>query len=295
MKLATIRTTTGSTTAVLVDEAAGTVTELAGVPDVGALLSDGGLATARRRATGARHALADVDLAPVVPHPGKIVCVGLNYRAHILEMKRDLPEAPTLFAKYDDCLVGAGDPIVVPPESDKVDWEGELAVVVGTSVRRARGAQAEAAIAGYSICNDISMRDWQFRTREWLQGKVWADSTPLGPVLATPDELPTEAHVTTLVDGVQVQRGDIHDLVFGPVELIEYVSTILPLHPGDVIITGTPGGVGNARDPQVFLRPGQTVTVRIDGIGQLTNTCVAEEVAQEPPVHEAVSAAGVPS
>jgi acylpyruvate hydrolase len=122
------------------------------------------------------------------------------------------------------------------------------------------------------------MRDWQFRTREWLQGKIWADSTPLGPVLATPDEIPAEAYITTTVDGVQKQHGDIHDLVFGPVELVEYVSTILPLNPGDVIISGTPGGVGNAREPQEFLQPGQTVTVSIDGIGTLSNTLAAETV-----------------
>lgn len=277
MKVATARLTS-TTVAVLVDEAAGTATELPGISDVGALLAGPGLAAAPALASGTRHRLADLDLAPVVPHPGKIVCVGLNYRAHILEMKRDLPDAPTLFAKFDDCLVGPTDDVVLPPESDSVDWEGELAVVIGTSVRRARGADARAAIAGYSLCNDISMRDWQFRTREWLQGKVWADSTPLGPYLATPDELPADAQVVTLVDGVEMQRGDVHDLVFGPVELVEYVSTILPLHPGDVIVTGTPGGVGNARTPQVFLHDGQTVTVRVDGLGELTNRVVAEHV-----------------
>ncbi len=278
MKLATIRTAGGGTAAVLVDEAAGTATELAGVTDVGELLAGPGLAAAAGLATGTVHALADADFAPVVPHPGKIVCVGLNYRSHILEMKRDLPQHPTLFAKFADCLLGAGEAIPLPPESDQVDWEGELAIVVGASVRRATPDEAQAAIAGYTIANDVSMRDWQFRTREWLQGKIWAAATPLGPVLATPDEVPAQAWITTTVDGVVKQRGDVHDLVHGPRFLVEYVSTMLPLHPGDVILTGTPGGVGNARTPQEFLRPGQTVTVAVDGIGELTNTTVAEQV-----------------
>ena len=214
----------------------------------------------------------------MVPHPGKIVCVGLNYRTHILEMKRELPEHPTLFAKFDECLVGAGDPVLLPPESDQIDWEGELVVVIGAPVRRADAAQARAAIAGYTISNDVSMRDWQFRSREWLQGKMWADSTPLGPVLATPEEIPADAQLVTLVDGVEKQRGDIHDLVHDPVTLVQYISTILPLAPGDVILSGTPGGVGHARTPQEYLQPGQTVTIRIDGIGELTNPVVAEDV-----------------
>ncbi|UQN28974.1 fumarylacetoacetate hydrolase family protein [Brachybacterium kimchii] len=291
MKLTTIRTagTASGTTAALVDGEE--VIELDRTEDVGALLRRGGVADAESLATGARHRLDEVELAPVVTRPGKIICVGLNYRAHILEMKRDLPEAPTLFAKYDECLLGARDDIVLPPESDRIDWEGELAVVIGSSVRRARGEEARAAIAGYSICNDVSMRDWQFRTREWLQGKIWADSTPLGPVLATPDEIPADARLVTLVDGEEMQRGDIHDLVFGPVDLVEYISTVIPLNPGDVIISGTPGGVGNARDPQVFLRPGQEVTVRIDGIGELRNRTVAEEVPEATASAEAPASA----
>ena len=272
MKLATVRRPDGSTVAVRVD--GDTATEL-GAADVGEVLRGGGIASATD-ASGAEHPIDSLDFAPLVTQPGKVICVGLNYRAHILEMGRDLPEYPVLFAKFADCLVGDGDDIVLPPESDQIDWEGELAVVIGARVRRATPEQAEAAIAGYSICNDVSMRDWQFRTREWLQGKIWADSTPLGPVLATPDEIPAEAHMVTTVDGIEKQRGDIHDLVFSPVQLVEYISTVLPLNPGDVIITGTPGGVGHARTPQEFLAPGQTVTVTIDGIGTLSNTTVAD-------------------
>ncbi|GAA4165299.1 fumarylacetoacetate hydrolase family protein [Gryllotalpicola daejeonensis] len=276
MKLATVRGPDGSTVAVRID--GDTATEL-GVPDVGAVLRGAEL-SAVAETVGTQHPVESLDYAPLVTEPGKIICVGLNYRAHILEMKRDLPEYPVLFAKFADCLVGDGDDIVLPPESDQIDWEGELAVVIGTRVRRATAEQAQAAIAGYSICNDVSMRDWQFRTREWLQGKIWADSTPLGPVLATPDEIPDEAYLVTTVDGVEKQRGDIHDLVHDPVQLVEYISTVLPLNPGDVIVTGTPGGVGHAREPQEFLSAGQTVTVTIDGIGTLSNTTVAERSSE---------------
>jgi acylpyruvate hydrolase len=287
MKLATIRlgttdaSTAAGTVAVRIDgdiaTEIGSADGTKSAVDVGEVLRTIGLQGAAK-ASGTTHAVASLDYSPLVLNPGKIICVGLNYRTHILEMKRELPEFPTLFAKFTDTLLADGDPIIVPPESDMVDWEGELAIIIGSHVRRARGAVAEAAIAGYSICNDISMRDWQFRTREWLQGKIWADSTPLGPILATPDEIPADAHITTMVDGVQKQYGDIHDLVHDPVFLVEYISTILPLNPGDVIITGTPGGVGNAREPQEFLSAGQVVSVSIDGIGTLENPVVAGAV-----------------
>lgn len=274
MKIATVRLE-GRTAAVRID--GDVAVEIPGCADVGAVLRTVGLDGAKT-AAGIERATSGLDFAPLVLQPGKIVCVGLNYRSHILEMKREIPEFPTLFAKFADGLVGDGDDVMLPPESDAVDWEGELVVIVGTSVRRATGTAAEAAIAGYSVANDISMRDWQFRTREWLQGKIWSASTPVGPVLATPDELPADAELVTAVDGVEKQRGAIRDLVHGPCALIEYVSTMTPLAPGDLILTGTPGGVGNAREPKEFLAAGQVVTVAIDGIGQLANRMVAEDV-----------------
>lgn len=276
MKVATIITEDATVAALLDGDSA---VELPGIADVGALLAGPGLASAGDLAKGPRHALDAVRFGPLVPQPGKIVCVGLNYRAHILEMGRELPEHPTLFAKFAECLVSDGEDVVMPPESTQIDWEGELVVVIGSSVRRARGQEADDAIAGYTLGNDISMRDWQFRTREWLQGKAWANSTPVGPLLATAEELPTEAFLTTRIDGVEQQRGDVHDLVFTPRELVEYVSTMIPLHPGDLLFTGTPGGVGHARNPQVRLAPGQTVTVAVDGIGELSNTLVLEQTA----------------
>ncbi|WP_279367120.1 fumarylacetoacetate hydrolase family protein [Microbacterium testaceum] len=244
--------------------------------DVGEVLR-AGAPSAVRALEGPVVDLDAVDFAPVILAPSKIVCVGLNYRAHILEMKRDLPEYPVLFAKFADTLAAAGEEIALPRESPEIDWEGELVVVIGSTVRRASDEQAADAIAGYTIANDVSMRDWQFRTREWLQGKMWERSTPLGPVLATPDEIPSDARMTTTVDGVQKQVGDIHDLVHGPVDLVRYVSTITTLRPGDVILTGTPGGVGHAREPREYLASGSVVEVTIDGIGTLRNRFAAEE------------------
>jgi acylpyruvate hydrolase len=215
--------------------------------------------------------MKDLSYAPVVPRPGKIICVGLNYRSHISEMGRELPEYPTLFAKYPEALLGAFDPLTLPAESDQVDWEVELAVVVGRRVRHADTATAVAAIAGYSIINDVTLRDWQYRTTEWLQGKTFEATAPFGPHLVTPDELAPDAKISCLIDGEVVQDSTIADLVFGPVDLVRYISTILTLNPGDVIATGTMGGVGHARTPPRYLKSGETLVARIEGIGETTN------------------------
>lgn len=272
MQLATVRVAAGGTRVVRID--GDTATEIDGFADVGALLAGPGIASAQT-ASGAQHAVADLDYAPLVTAPSKIICVGLNYKAHIAETHREPPTYPTLFTKFADSLIGAEDDLVRPPEPESMDWEGELVIVIGTEVRRARGAEAEAAIAGYTIANDVSFRDWQYRTTQWDQGKFWADSTPLGPVLATPDEIPFQARIVTELDGVRKQEGEIHDLVHGPVALVEYISTITRLRPGDLILTGTPSGVGHVRQPEEQLLPGQTVTVTIDGIGTLRNRIVA--------------------
>ena len=274
MRLATLRTAEG-TVAVRVE--GDRAVELPGFGDVGEVLRRDALHQVGSL-SGPEHDLTGADLAPVVPAPGKIVCVGLNYRNHILEMGRELPEHPTLFTKYPEALIGPADDILLPPESDQVDWEGELALVIGTTVRRARGAQAREAIAGYTVLNDVTMRDWQYRSPQWFQGKAWEATTPLGPVLVTPDELPADAVMTTAVDGEEVQRTPVSDLVFDAPALVEYVSTIFTLRPGDVIATGTPGGVGHARTPARYLQPGQTLTTSVDGIGQLVNRAVAEQV-----------------
>jgi acylpyruvate hydrolase len=279
MKLATLRTG-GTTQAVRLD--GDTLVEL-GFPDVGALLAQDDWQTLAASATGAAHPAAGADLAPVVPAPTKVVCVGLNYRNHIQEMGRDLPQHPTLFAKFADCLIGVGDDILRPEETGEFDWEVELALVVGKQVRRATGEEAEQAVAGFTVLNDITCRDWQFRTREWLQGKMWDSSTPVGPYLVTPDELPggvrPALEVTLTVDGEVMQSDNTGDLLFDPVALVEYVSTIVRLNPGDIIATGTPGGVGHARKPARYLTGGETVVTEIAGIGRLENRIVREKTS----------------
>ena len=191
---------------------------------------------------------------------------------------RPLPEYPTLFPKFVDTLIGASDDIVRPAETVEFDWEAELAVVIGRAVRRASTAEAEAAIAGFTVLNDVTCRDWQFRTREWTQGKNWDSTTPVGPYLVTPDELPGGVRpalaITTTVDGAVMQSDNTGDLLFDPVALVEYVSTMIRLNPGDLIATGTPGGVGHARKPPVYLQAGQRVVCSIEGLGATDNLVV---------------------
>jgi len=275
MKLATVRLG-GSTVAVRVDGE--TDVEL-GHPDVGALLTRPDWRDHARDATGASHAVADLDLAPVVPAPEKILCVGLNYRSHILEMGRELPEFPTLFAKYPRAMVGAFDDVVLPEASSAVDWEAELGVVVGTSVRHADVETARAAIAGFTVVNDVTERDWQYRSVQWLQGKNFEATTPVGPYLVTDDAQDADVAfaLTCEVDGETVQQADTGDLVFDPATLVSYLSTMITLVPGDIIATGTPGGVGHARTPARYLHDGAMLTTRIDGVGECRNVCRDEK------------------
>ena len=269
MKLATIRTETG-TAAVRVDSDA--AVEL-GAPDLGVFLARPDWKAAAETADGFRHDLAGLDYAPVVPHPEKIFCVGLNYRNHILEMGRELPQYPTVFAKFARALVGANDPVVLPAGSAQVDWEAELGVVIGAEVRHATPEQAAAAIAGYTVVNDVTARDFQYRTMEWLQGKTFERSTPVGPWLVT-DAEPGE--ITCVVDGDVVQKADTTDLVFDAAALVAYLSRIITLVPGDLIATGTPGGVGHARKPPRYLGAGAELVTRVEGVGELRNTMVEE-------------------
>lgn len=276
MRLATIRTGDG-THAVRVD--GDTLVEL-DARDVGALLRAGSAAPMLEGVpTGVEHDIATAEFAPVVLDPGKIICLGLNYQDHILEMGRGLPSHPTLFAKYTEALIGARDRIVLPRVSDAVDWEVELALVVGRAVRHATEAEAAAAIAGFTVANDISMRDWQNRTIQFLQGKTFEHATPVGPWLVSPDELggtQPDLEVRCEVDGVVRQHSRTAKLVFKPVDVVRYMSEVITLQPGDLILTGTPGGVGHAMDPPVYLQPGQVVRTTIEGIGELVNECIAE-------------------
>jgi acylpyruvate hydrolase len=273
VRLATIRHG-GGTRAVRVD--VGEAVEI-DVDDVGELLRRPDWREVARTADGRRHEGRLLDYAPLVPRPDKIICVGLNYRSHILETGRDLPSHPTLFAKYSSALVGARDDIVLPAASDQVDWEAELAVVIGAPVRHADADGAVAAIAGYAVLNDVSVRDFQYRTAQWLQGKTFESSTPFGPWLVTADESPGPSReIRCEVNGELVQKADTSDLLFGPAALVSYVSGILTLEPGDVISTGTPAGIGAARRPPRFLNDGDEVVTHIGGVGECRNTCRRE-------------------
>jgi acylpyruvate hydrolase len=216
-------------------------------------------------------------LRPVVPAPGKIICVGLNYRAHLEETGRDDSSYPVLFTKFATSLVGPTDPIVVPAESSRVDWEGEIAVVIGTPARRVAEADALDHVLGYTVSNDVSMRDFQRRTHQWLQGKTWDSSNPLGPELVTPDEAPDfpEMEMVVRYDDEVVQRSTADLMIFGVAELIATISTFTTLLPGDVILTGTPGGVGDRREPPLYMTPGHRISVEVAGLGRIDNELVA--------------------
>jgi acylpyruvate hydrolase len=231
--------------------------------------------------TGETLALAEVRLRPVIPAPGKVLCLGLNYRAHVHEGVYEVPDYPVLFAKFADALVAAGDPIRLPPESGAVDYEAELAFVIGRRVRRVSGEAALAAVAGYTVANDVTMRDYQYKTHQWLPGKSWADSTPLGPFLVTPDEVgdPHALDISLELNGRRLQDANTRQLIFDIPTIIATLSEFTVLAPGDVVLTGTPSGVGYRRDPQVLLRDGDRVVVEIERVGRLENPVAAEDVA----------------
>jgi acylpyruvate hydrolase len=246
-------------------------------PDVGSLLRFGDPDSVAEE----RVPLAGANLGPPVPAPSKVLCLGLNYRSHIEEMGRELPSHPTFFGKFASALCGPRDPIPLPPESSRVDWEVELAIVIGRGGRRIPRSDAASAVAGLCVLNDVSMRDWQNRTIQFLQGKTWERSTPLGPAVVTLDEtggLDVDLALSCSVDGEVMQSGRTSDLLFPPSEVVAYASTFVTLEPGDIIATGTPAGVGAGRTPPVFLRPGQTVRCEIEGLGELVNVCVPEAV-----------------
>ena len=249
-------------------------------PDVRAVLeagpvTEGGLPVAE---SGGALAADGTDLAPVIPAPDKIICVGLNYRDHAAETNNPLPTAPIYFAKYRRALTGPYDPIRLPPPevSTSADWEVELAVVIGREVRNAGPDEALGAIAGFTVLNDVSIRDWQTRTTQFLAGKTFEGSTPVGPALVTADKVGDGRglDVSCTVDGVTKQSSNTDQLVFGPAELVADLSTIMTLDPGDIIATGTPSGVGHARNPQEALAPGMVVRTAIESVGEMVNTCV---------------------
>jgi acylpyruvate hydrolase len=245
---------------------------LRGIDELG-LLTPSALLAAPALERARRVPLAEVELRPVIPRPAKVVCVGLNYLDHVGETGRDIPQYPVLFTKWAQSLLGPYDDILLPPESTQVDYEGELAVVIGTEGRRIAPERAIDHVAGFCVANDVTMRDYQYKTHQWLQGKAWEASTPLGPYLVTPDEVGevAELHIELTLNGQTMQTASLAPLMFDVPTLVSRVSEIATLLPGDVILTGTPGGVGFRRDPQVFLTPGDRVAVEVSGVGRIEN------------------------
>lgn len=220
-----------------------------------------------------------VTYLPPVVRPGKVICLGLNYRDHAAEAGMAVPEYPVLFHKVAGSLIGHNQPIVVPRISSKIDYEGELAVIVGRRGKYIAEQDALAYVAGYCVANDVSARDLQFRTSQWTSGKMLDTFGPLGPALVTKDEVP-DPHalaIRTILNGQIMQDGTTADMIFRVPYIISSISEIITLEPGDVIMTGTPSGIGNTRKPSVFMKPGDTVTVEIEHLGRLTNPLVGEE------------------
>jgi acylpyruvate hydrolase len=218
--------------------------------------------------------LANVRLGPPIPDPSKVLCVGLNYRDHVAETGRALPNHPDIFAKFATSLTGPADDLCLSDVSVKLDYEGELAVVIGTACREVSPEEAIGTVAGAMILNDTTARDLQFHATQWLPGKAVDGSTPCGPALVTLDELgdPHDLNLMTRVNGVEVQRSHTGQMIFTTAQIISYISHFLELRPGDVISTGTPDGVGSRKDPPSFLVAGDLVEVEIDRLGVLRNT-----------------------
>jgi acylpyruvate hydrolase len=273
MRLTTVRTAAGTTAGRIEGDGVvllpfNDVNELLARPDWAELATS----------TGEIIALDETTLAPVVPRPPKIICLGLNYMGHIREMGREPPAFPTIFAKYTSALIGPRDQIAMPAFSERMDWEVELGVVIGSPARNVSAAAALDHVAGYTVVNDISARDWQNRTTQFLQGKTFEHTTPVGPFLVTADELPAGAaglEVRCEVDGTIMQQDSTDELIFGVAATVAYLSQIFTLEPGDLIAMGTPDGVGAGRTPPVWLQPGNTVRTSIEGVGELINVCSA--------------------
>ncbi|MBD7937443.1 MULTISPECIES: fumarylacetoacetate hydrolase family protein [Cytobacillus] len=219
------------------------------------------------------HAFEDVKIEAPVTKPGKIICVGHNYREHIAEMGRELPPHPVVFAKFANTVIGPQDDIPFYPISEQLDYEAEFAFVVGKKARNVAKEDALNYVAGYTIANDVTYRDIQRRTLQWLQGKTVEGSAPMGPWLITSDELqdPSGLGVLLTVNGEERQKTNTANFVFDVPTLVEFLSNLMTLEPGDIVLTGTPGGVGFARDPQVFLKDGDVVRIEIDKVGVLEN------------------------
>jgi 2-keto-4-pentenoate hydratase/2-oxohepta-3-ene-1,7-dioic acid hydratase in catechol pathway len=215
-----------------------------------------------------------LELLPPIGRPGKLICIGLNYRAHAEEQGKEPPETPTFFAKFANALAAPGAVVKLPPWSSRVDYEAEVAFVIGDRCKDVPAAEAMSHVAGYTLLNDLSARDYQFKTPQWMPGKTFDGAAPCGPALVTPDEAggPDAIEIELLLNGERMQGSSTADLVHSIPALVEYLSMLMTLEPGDLVATGTPAGVGSLRDPKVWLKPGDRVEVRSPQLGVLETT-----------------------
>jgi len=249
--------------------------------DLKALLAADAVVEAAQAVAGrkADFALDDVTFLPVIPEPGKIWCCGLNYGEHVRETNREVTEKPVFFLRFADSQVGHNQGMPVPPESTQLDFEGEIAVIIGKPGRRISEANAFDHVAGYACYNDGTIRDWQRHTQQWIPGKNFYRTGGFGPWMVTSDEIPANTVLTliTRLNGQEMQRATTDMMIHSIQRQIAYASTVAPLQPGDVIVTGTPGGVGARRQPPVWMKPGDVVEIEIDKVGVLRNPIVAEQ------------------
>lgn len=222
--------------------------------------------------------LKNVEIGPPVPNPRKIVCLGLNYHEHAAELRMDAPPVPTLFAKFRNALCGPASPILMPGVSAQIDYEGELAVVIGKKCKGVPESEALSCVAGYAIMNDVSARDLQMQTSQWTAGKTLDTFAPMGPGIVPARDIPDPQglRITTRVNGVILQDGNTRNMIFPVARTIEFLSSLMTLEPGDLIATGTPSGVGFKREPPVFLKTGDIVEVEIERIGSIRNRVVSQ-------------------
>ncbi len=225
-----------------------------------------------------KYTLRSVELLAPIPRPNKLICVGLNYRDHAAETGATIPDVPTIFNKFATAVIGPGADIVLPKVSKSPDYEAEFAFVIGQGGRHIAAQDWQKHIFGYTMVNDVSARDYQRATTQWLMGKTFDTFAPMGPWIVTADEIadPHNLNIQLDIDGEVLQNSNTRELIFKIPELIAFLSSVFTLEPGDIVSTGTPSGVGAARKPPRFLKPGEQVTVKIDGIGELSNPVVAE-------------------
>jgi len=256
----------------------------AGFSDVLGVISGGDDALARvgrwvtHAPSGSVFSLESVRLTAPIARPPKIICIGLNYRDHAAEARLELPSVPTVFSKYSTAVIGPGEAIVLPRNSSKPDYEAEFAVVIGRRARHVAEANWRSCVFGYTILNDVSARDFQTATSQWMMGKTFDTFAPFGPAIVTADEIadPHNLRISLTINGETLQDSNTSNLIFGVPQLIAHLSSVFTLEPGDIISTGTPAGVGFARKPPRWLVAGDRVSIKIDGLGELVNPVVAE-------------------